>query len=478
MTLLSVAVESLFSRLSSPAPVTKLLVGTRLAAVLASEDLGAIGKQALVRALREARFESEVIELLTVPLLAGNSSLDVDTLRVSIEFPSILSDSMLSLISRRNFFVSAWMSAHTGTAPKLYSVKSLDILRKAQIFPPFVRYQLTDLEKRSGLPLLRQWCFEFDSLAQRCEEEGSSHFIHFSNGDHECKVGQFVSIASHRARSAYLRTLAIAAERWGMPVDVAEALAGDVRPVDSRLLGFAPVKAPDWSDSLTSIENTSEEEWAELIRSVVAGMSSHTDEVFLHADFLVAEQKNKAAELEFVTAFSDEDNVKAEEVFTRHDQMPGHWSYEVADAFTFRTSAEAVPGGRFVLAALPISDDYLGLFNCELMSRLPYLPRRFGKSGELRTRSAARQIEILSGSEMIGKVVYWNRDWSPMHLKYLKPNCGVATTASAQFVSEMEGYARKRLRTFWRLTVVERKKDYGPWETEVVLGEADSSRSL
>lgn len=472
MTAFSLAVESLFSRLSSPVPAIKLLVGNRLATIMANRDSSAIGNHVLLRSLREARFESEVTELLAVPLLAGGSSLDSDTLRASIEFPSALSDSMLSLISGHNFLVNAWTSAHSGPAPGFHSVESLEILRKAQIIPPFVGYHLAKLEGESGLPLLRQWCFEFDSLAKRCAEEGSSHFLDFSRGDHEYRVGQFVSIASHRARSAYLRTLAIAAERWGMPINVAEHLAENVRPVDSRLLGFAPTKAPDWSDSLASLETTREEEWAERIGSVIASRRNHTDGMILHADFLVAERKSRAAELEVVTAFSDRTDVKAQEVFALHDEMPGRWSYEVADAFTFRTPAEAVPGGRFVLAAMPISGGYLGLFNCELMSRLPYLPRRFARSGELKTKSASRQLEISSGHEMIGKAVYWNRDWSPMHLKYLKPNCGVGTTVSAQFVSEMEGYTRKKLQTFWRLKVVERQKDYGPWDTQEIFGEA------
>lgn len=478
MTSLSLAVESLFSRLSSPVPVTKLLIANHLATVLASQDTIAIGIEALVRGSREARFESEVTEFLAVPLLAGNSSLDIDTLRGAIEFPSILSDSILSLLSGRKFLVSAWISAHSGPAPRFHSAESLDILRKAQIIPRFIGYRLADLENELGLPLLRQWCFEFDSLAQRVEEKGSSHFDDFSGGDREHKVGQFVSIASHRARSAYLRTLAIAVERWGMPIETAESLAEGVRPIDSRLLGFAPARSPDWSDSLTSIQSTREDEWAEGIRSVIASRSGHTDGTILHADFLVAERKNRAAELEFVTAFSDRNDVKTEEVFTLHERMPGRWSYEIADAFTFKTSAEGVPGGKFVLAAMPIANDYLGLFNSDLMSRLPHLPRRFAKSGELKTRSASRQIDILSGSETIGRVAYWNRDWSPMHLKYLKPNCGVATTVSAKFVSEMEGYTRKRLRTFWRLKVVERQKDYGPWDIKVLLGETGSASSL
>jgi hypothetical protein len=464
-------VESLFSRLSSPVPVTKLLVCNHLATVLTSQDTRAIAQEALIKGLREARFESEVAELLAVPLIAGDSSLDVDALRAAIEFPSVLSDSILSLIGGRNFLVKAWMTAHSGPAPRFHSPKSLDILRKAQIIPPFVGYRLAELEQDSGLPLLRQWCFEFDSLAQRSEEEGSSHFSHFSSGDREHKVGQFVSIDSHRARSAYLRTLAMASEQWGMPTEIAKDFAEAVRPIDPKMRGFVPTKAPDWTDELVPKDNMSDEEWEERIRGTICGRSSETDGRILHADFLVAERKHWAAELELVTVFSDRDDVKAEEVFSRHHELPGHWSYKVADKFTFKTAAEGLSGGRFVPAAIPISDDYLGLFYCEVMSRLPYLPRRFGRTGELRTRSSSSQIEILSGSETIGSVVYWNRDWSPTHLRYLKPNCGVATIASAQFVTEMEEYSRKKLLTFWHLKRIERQMDYGPWDTKELLGE-------
>ena len=471
MMALQIAVESLFSRLSSPVPVTKLLVANHLATVLTGQNTRAEAQEALIKGLREARFESEVTELLAVPLMSGDFSLDIDALRTAIEFPSVLSDSILSLIGGRDFLVKAWMAAHSGPAPQFYSPKSLEILRKAQIIPPFVGYRLAGLEQDSGLPLLRQWCFEFDSLVQRSEEEGSSHFSHFSSGDREHKVGQFVSIDSHRARSAYLRTLAIASERWGMPIEVAEDYAEAVRPVDPKLRGFVPTKAPEWTDELVPNENIAEEEWAEKIRSVIIGRSSGTDGTIVHADFLVAERKHWAAELELVTVFSDKDDVKAQEVFSRHHELPRHCSYNVADTFTFKTAAEGLPGGRFVPAAIPISRDYLGLFYCELMSRLPYLPRLLGKTGDLRARSSSSQIEILSGPETVGRVVYWNRDWSPTHLRYLKPNCGVATLASAQFVSRVEEYSRKKLRTFWHLKKLERQKEYGSWDTKELFGE-------
>ena len=152
---LSLAVESLFSRLSSPVPITKLLVSIHLATILTNEETTTVCNEALTKALHEARFESEVAELLSVPLLGRSRTIDVDALRTSIRFPSILSDSMLSLLNGRRFAVQAWISAHSGAAPSFHSTQSLEILQKAQIIPPFVGMQLSHLEKHLGVPVLR-----------------------------------------------------------------------------------------------------------------------------------------------------------------------------------------------------------------------------------------------------------------------------------------------------------------------------------
>jgi len=96
MTLTSLVVEALFSRLFSPVPVVKLLVCERLASLLGSPQTKAEVFEALVNQLKEAKFESEVNEVLAIPVLARESTIDaVDILRSSIQLPSILSDSML-----------------------------------------------------------------------------------------------------------------------------------------------------------------------------------------------------------------------------------------------------------------------------------------------------------------------------------------------------------------------------------------------
>jgi hypothetical protein len=471
MTLTSLAVEALFSRLFSPVPVVKLLVCERLASLLRSPQTKAEVFEALVNQLKEAKFESEVNEVLTVPVLARESTIDtVDILRSSIQLPSILSDSMLSLIGGRKFLVDAWSLSHSGPAPAFYPTESLEILRKAQIIPPFVGMQLSSLEKDSGLPVLRQWCFEFDALDRRSEEKGAGQFAHFTQGDSEHKVGQFISIAGQRARSAYLRTLAIAVDRWGMPADFAEGMAEAVRPIDSHLLGLVPTKPPAWTDLLVPVESVDEAHWAEKINSAIAESGGQTGEVVLHADFLVGEQKRQAAQLELTTVYSNRDDLGTNEVFARHEEMLGQQSYDIDGSFTYRTPAEAVPGGKFVPAVMPLADDYLGFFNGDLMSRFPYGPRLFARAGELKTRSESNHLIICAGSEVVGQVSYWNRNWSPTHLKFLKPSCGVATTVTREFATTIERYTRMRRRTVWRLNLVSRTKEYGDWNSSEFSG--------
>jgi hypothetical protein len=473
MTLSSLAVKALLSRLFSPVPLVKLLVCDRLASLLANSETKAEVFDALLEQLKECKFESEVNEVLVVPLLAREDVRDsVEIIRSSIKLPSVLSDSMLSLIEGRELLVDSWTFAHSGVAPSFYPTKSLEILRKAQVIPPFVGVQLSRLEKHLGQPVLRQWCFEFDSLDGRSTEKGASQFVHFVRGDSEHRVGQFISIAGQRARSAYLRTLALAVDEWGMSADFAGGMAEAVRPIDTHLLGFVPRKPPDWTDSLLPFESLDEAGWAKKINAVIMESSRQSGEVVLHADFLLDEQKQQAAQLELTTAYSNRDDLTPDEVFGRHGEMLGEQSYSVADSFTYRTPAEALPGGRFVPAVVPLADGYLGFLHGDLMCRFPYCPRLFAKAGELRIMCKANQLIIVEGSEVVGRVSYWNRNWSPTYLRHLKPSCGVATTVSQEFATAIEQYTKLKRRTLWRLSLVSREKDYGDWNSSEFSGEA------
>jgi hypothetical protein len=121
---------------------------------------------------------------------------------------------------------------------------------------------------------------------------------------------------------------------------------------------------------------------------------------------------------------------------------------------------------------VPLTDGYLGFLHDDLMCRFPYCPRLFAKAGELIIMCKSNQLIMVAGSEVIGRVSYWNRHWSPTYLRYLKPSCGVLTTVTEDFARKIEGYTRLKRQTFWRLNLVAREKDYGDWKSNEFSGRA------
>src|SRR3546814_5381172 len=59
-------------------------------------------------------------------------------------------------------------------------------------------------------------------------------------------IGQYIQGQGELYRSAYLRTLALAVERWRLPAGLAETHAMDVVPAVPGLFEIDPVKRPAW----------------------------------------------------------------------------------------------------------------------------------------------------------------------------------------------------------------------------------------
>ena len=374
------AIKTTFSRLHSPVPVLKLLVCHKLGTLLDDEATRDQCFRALLELLRDARFETEITDALVVPLIARKSTVDVAALRTSINYPWVLSDLMLSLIAGQPFLVDSWRAAHSGIAPRFHSLESVKILRKAQIIPPFVAHRLEGMDQRFGYPFVRQWCFEFDALAARSREQGASQFMHFTEGDPQRQIGQFSSLPGHRARSAYLRTLALAVDQWAMPSEYAQNLADAVKPVDTHFVGFVPTRPPEWSTSLGQVRSVDLEEWSVTIAKATSDSATQYNRVVLHADAFVGGDKLYAAQLELTTAFCNDVAPAADEVFHLHDQLLGKSSYGDLDAASLGTISEPPLSNTFELAVIPLVSEYLGLFYANLMWRAHTL---LGYSGSL-----------------------------------------------------------------------------------------------
>jgi hypothetical protein len=116
--------------------------------------------------------------------------------------------------------------------------KEEQALTAGTFIPPLFTNNLKDLQERSGRSFLRQWSFEYKVLSERSGGKGDGHLDYFP-GDEHSNVGQFVARKGHLARSAYLRTLACAVERWDMPADLAQHYAADTFAAEPIFLRLA-----------------------------------------------------------------------------------------------------------------------------------------------------------------------------------------------------------------------------------------------
>ena len=74
---------------------------------------------------------------------------------------------------------------------------------------------------------------------------------HALGSDRQRSTGQFYTQASHRGRSAYLRTIEVAKQFFGMPDSYAEHLSIPALPIEPAYMGLLPQKPkwlPEWEE--------------------------------------------------------------------------------------------------------------------------------------------------------------------------------------------------------------------------------------
>src|SRR3546814_9870629 len=90
----------------------------------------------------------------------------------------------------------------------------------------------TCLERTSRRPFMRQWAFEWQKLQERTGVPRTEYPYYFDSFAEVRSgiIGQYIQGQGELYRSAYLRTLALAVERWRLPAGLAETHAMDVVP--------------------------------------------------------------------------------------------------------------------------------------------------------------------------------------------------------------------------------------------------------
>lgn len=469
-------------RLRLPIPMAKLQVIHQIAEALKDEKTGAAMWGALLRWLRALTLESEVLEALAIVVAArGAPVLSPADLRAVINAPSALSDAFIGHVFDSPVVVHSWLKGHSGEAPRFYQQPELsDELALGQIVPRALMLSLRDLQQESRLPFIAQWTFEFERLIERADSSRDGHFSFFLPESDRGEVGQFVARRGQLARSAFLRTLALAADVWEMPIAEAQATAMVSSPVDLSLLPMLPGEAPRWVRQLHKARPGASDEAARLAASILKEMFEVEGKSLLHLNLPLYADARYNCELEIVSILSSSEAIDVGEVFGVHDFLPGRMHLPRSDVPTLRVDAldkkvsfPAKAGGRLRPVLLPLVSNNAGYLHSDLLRRMPRLPAHDSRSPLMVSLRKGGADVLLSGTK-VGELLYWNWKWRPTHLKEMGGPTSVALVLDRDVAKQLLHIDSMRLCHVWRAKMLTRETDYGDWREEVWQGSVSS----
>jgi hypothetical protein len=465
-------------RLRLPVPMAKLQVIHVVAEALKDERTGAATWQALLRWLRGLTLESEVLEALAIVIAArGAPVLSSPDLRAAISAPSALSDAFIRHAFNTRVVVHSWLKGHSGEAPRFYRQPELsEELARGRVVPRALFLCLQDLQKESRLPFVAQWTYEFERLVERTDSSRDGHFSFFLSESDRGEVGQFVARRGQLARSAFLRTCALAADLWEMPIPEAEAAAMVATPADLSLLPILPGEAPKWVVPLHGARPVAKDEAAKLVTSILREVHEAEAKSLLHLNLPLHGDARYNCELEIISFLCSGDANDVEEIFRVHDVLPGRIHVPRAEDLTLRIDAldrEAIfplkEGGRLRPVLLPLVGNNVGYLQSDLVRRMPRLPAHDSRTPLfVATRKSGADI-LLSGA-IVGELVHWNWKWRPTHHKEMAGHTGVALVLDCDATTRLIKFDNMRLCRAWRARVLMRETDYGDWSEEVWHG--------
>ncbi len=409
--------KSLVSRLKLPIPSIKLWVIEQLSNLLVGGHPGV--ESLLQRDLADRKQESECVEVLCVFFIAkAKGYACASNLGCHIKARSTLSDLILSeLVSNpKDFGIYAFpVSPFVG----LERDNNRFEYYQGSHVPLLYNSVMMREEQKTGIPFTDYYKSEWNNTFKYQSASGIGYDYFFS-GDRQRNTGQFYTQASHRGRSAYLRTIEVAKRFYSMPDSYAEQLSILALPIEPAYIGFTP-KKPEWLPKWES-ESVNKEN---LVLFVKDTLINFVEEVDLLALSLPIEVGNDTwidlTVVKATTGIDSPDNIKLDErvgSICIGNLLDKELSYEFSNK---------VKSDMTVLASTAYPFNRYGHWHSDLESRGLYIPR-CDKEDKKVIGYSRGDLFIYSVDDVeIGFSSFWYNQWQPVHPKELRSPCGTFT---------------------------------------------------
>lgn len=470
----------LIARLGWPSTTVRWWTMQELAARLGEPDLRADTELALLQLLRSRKLEAEAVEILCIFWLSAKAFgySPVTRLAESIPKPSILSDLLMESLG-------VWSEAcneNLEEVPVAFEIPEDFEGVQGSDLPRIFRTSLRLLEKRTGFPFVRQMAFEWTSNRTAYPDapfQGDPW--HFARPLGDGFVSHISSRIAVRAISAYLRTLAVAEQFWGMPQDVAESESLLALPIHPTL-GFLRPQRPTWFPRETDFDGDTKMIQASLQALLVRVQLERPGDELIAFSSPVTMSTERCVEISMVrwsqavgSNIADDDLAEHLDAFWSRGPMVPSETLEPLSTTTLlnppsldqlmKEECKAWP------LAAPLDLDRLGYLQHDLYPSRLYLPMLLG-SDAAKVMPHNGQLEIKIDGLDVADLCYWNAGWGVTQPKQFGGNCGTALTSRGTAYREKTDLTSESVRSFylWQVKTLHRSNTYDQLSQTLKVG--------
>ncbi len=348
--------------------------------------------------------------------------------------------------------------------------------------PRMFRTSMAEIGRATGLPFVRQMAFEWSvnkGVYPDAPFQGDPW--HFSRPLGEGFIGQISSRTALRMISAYLRTLAVAEEFWGMPPDRAEDRALLALPVHPTLAFLRP-RRPAWFSGQTDFDGD-DKVMEGAVRSLVERVQRERpgDELMAFSSPVVISM-DRCVEVSVVRWAQAAGGSVADEGLAEHLRdvwRTGRLLPSDSPEPLGTTTILVLPASHAIAdekskawpLAKPLDFDRLGYLQHDLYPGRLFLPTMPGH-GQLEATPRDGMLEVKSGSEVVADLSYWNAGWGPVRPVQFDGNCGTALVSRGTAYRATPGSTASDVRSFyfWRVRALHRKSSFDRFDEKLTFG--------
>ncbi|USI27627.1 hypothetical protein ACD631_14800 [Alteromonas macleodii] len=419
-------VKSLISRLKLPVPSVKLWLIDQLSTLLIAQHPNV--EALLKKDLANRKQESECVEVLCIFFVAKSRGYACPKdLGHLIKARSPLSDLLLTELVPTSKDFGEYAFSFSPLVSLTHENNRFEYYQGNHV--PRIYYSwLKKEERRTGLPFISHYQSEWNTTFKYQPSSGTA-IDYFLGSDRQRATGQFYTQASHRGRSAYLRTIKLAKEFYGMPDSYAGHLSIPALPIEPAYLALRPQK-PKWLPVWNGNNSPNEEHLTNYVKEALANFS-HTDDNhnLLAFSLPIKIDDNNWIDLTVVKVSSEVGLTPDMHIKERSNCIAVGNLLDKELSYDF---GERQPHKNPTMAVTSYPLMRYGHWHSDLESRGLYIPMCTIDDKKVTGSSYNGLYCYTIDGATIGFSSYWYNAWQPIHPKGVRSLCGSYTAVSKE----------------------------------------------